>query len=123
MTEDKWSGAREKLEAQQKETLTEISRLREALKYQIGDDLEEGDPDLYEREKLLALLRNLEQKLEDISYAFGLMEEGTYGICENCGREIGAARLEALPHATLCIECKELMEKGRLTRPTGELAL
>jgi len=121
LTEDKWSQVREKLEAEREETLGEISRLRESLKYELEYDLEEGDPDLYEREKSLALLRNLEQKLDSITYALSLMEEGTYGICEHCGREISLERLEALPHTTFCIDCKALLEKGVRRRPAGEL--
>jgi RNA polymerase-binding protein DksA len=123
LTEDKWSQAREKLEAEQEETQVEISRLRESLKYELEYDLEEGDPDLYEREKSLALLRNLEQKLDSITYALSLMEEGTYGICEHCGREISPERLEALPHTTFCIDCKSLLEKGVRRKPMGQLAV
>ncbi len=123
MTEDKWSEARKRLEAEQEETLAEISRLREAVRYELEFDLEEGDPDLYEREKLMALLRNMEQKLDDIRYALRLMEEGSYGICENCGQEISPERLEALPHTTLCIKCKALMEKGTAAGRARQLAI
>lgn len=119
VTEERWSQARKKLEAGREVTLAERARLREALKYELEYDLQEGDPDLYEREKTLALLRNLEEKLDSIGYALRLIEEGTYGICENCGREIIPARLEALPHTTLCIECKALMEKGVTTDARG----
>jgi RNA polymerase-binding protein DksA len=123
LTEDKWSQARKRLEAEQNETLAEVSRLKEALKYELEYDLEEGDPDLYEREKLLALLRTQEQKLDSIAYALRLMEEGTYGTCEHCGREISSERLDALPHTTLCIECKALTEKGVTFRRAGQSAL
>ncbi len=123
LTEDKWSEARKRLEAEQEETLGEISRLREAVKYELEFDLEEGDPDLYEREKLVALLRNMEQKLDDIRYALRLMEEGSYGICESCGQEISPERLEALPHTTLCIKCKALMEKGITAGRARQLAV
>jgi len=122
LIEDRWGLAREKLEAEQEESQVEISRLKESLKYELEYDLEEGDPDLYEREKSLALLRNLEQKLDSITYALGLIQEGTYGVCEQCGREISAERLEALPHTTFCIECKALLEKGLRSKPLGQLA-
>ncbi len=122
LTGNRWSQARKKLEAEREVTLAEISRLREALKYELEYDLEEGDADLYEREKVLALLRNLEEKRDSIGYALYLIEEGTYGICEKCGREISPGRLEALPHTTLCVECKALMEKGVAARGPGHLA-
>jgi RNA polymerase-binding protein DksA len=35
-----------------------------------------------------------------------------YGVCEQCGEDIGFERLDALPHARLCIRCKELEENG-----------
>jgi len=114
------SEVRKKLETEQKETLEEISHLREALKNEVDSDPDEGDPDLSEREKLLALLRTLEEKNESLSHALRLMDEGTYGICETCGRQINPARLEALPYTAFCLECKALMEKGVGARPAGQ---
>lgn len=123
MTEDKWSSIRTKLEAEQEETLAEISRLSEVLKYELDADPEEGDPDLYEREKTLALLRNLEDKQYSLSEALASLDDGTYGTCENCGKQIGQERLEALPYATLCLQCKALLEKGMIVRPAERSSL
>jgi RNA polymerase-binding transcription factor DksA len=36
-----------------------------------------------------------------------------FGLCHTCGREINFERLDALPHARLCIECKEKEENGK----------
>lgn len=44
--------------------------------------------------------------LKKIDLALKKMDEGTYGECENCGEEIGLARLMARPVAQLCIDCK-----------------
>ncbi len=93
-------------------TVAEMSRLREALQSEVDDDVEEGDPNMYEREKILALLQNLERKLESVDHALRKVERGTYGICENCGNEIDPARLRAIPHAVLCIDCKARAERG-----------
>ena len=41
------------------------------------------------------------------------MDAGSYGICERCGKKIGVARLEAVPFAALCIECKSREERRR----------
>lgn len=60
-----------------------------------------------ERDRVLAIVRGLRANLDDVEHAFQRMERGTYGICENCGREIAVERLEALPAARLCIECKQ----------------
>ncbi len=47
-----------------------------------------------------------------IEKALKKIEEGRYGICENCGKEISHKRLEAIPWAEYCIDCQELKEKG-----------
>jgi DnaK suppressor protein len=111
-----------KLEKERAETLAELDRLREYLmRGEVDADAEEADPDLYEREKTLALIRALENKLESIEQALRLAEKGTYGICERCGEKIDPARLEALPHTTLCVKCKSQMERiaGIRFRPGG----
>ena len=53
-------------------------------------------------------------KLEEIDSSLEKIENGTYGVCEGMGEKIRTARLEALPHARLCIDCKRLQEKGML---------
>lgn len=67
----------------------------------------------YERERNLGLIDNLKRQLEATEAALAKFEEGTYGVCSNCGRQIDPERLEALPHATLCINCKRLQEAQR----------
>lgn len=57
-------------------------------------------------------LRGREQKLlKKIDEAIARIEGGTYGVCESCGENIGAKRLEARPVTTLCIECKTRQEE------------
>jgi DnaK suppressor protein len=109
------------LEKERAETLVELDRLREYLRGEVDPDEEEADPDLYEREKTLALIRTWENKLASIEQALRLAEKGTYGICERCGEKIDPARLEALPHTTLCIKCKSQMERVAAVRlrPVG----
>jgi RNA polymerase-binding transcription factor DksA len=109
------------LEKERAETLVELDRLREYLRGEVDPDEEEADPDLYEREKTLALIRTWENKLASIEQALRLAEKGTYGICERCGEKIDPARLEALPHTTFCVRCKSQMERiaGARLRPGG----
>jgi DnaK suppressor protein len=101
-----------------------LERLREALKVEVDVDAEEGDPDLIEREKNVALLSQLEAKLEGIEAALRSIEKGKYGICERCGKEINPERLEVRPDATLCIHCQaeveKLIRRGRLPREEEE---
>lgn len=49
--------------------------------------------------------------LSKIDEALERIEKGSYGVCEECGDEIGVKRLEARPVATRCIQCKEEQEK------------
>ncbi|RME42408.1 MAG: hypothetical protein D6791_17780 [Chloroflexi bacterium] len=53
-----------------------------------------------------ALLQIRSRHLEMVENALRRLEDGTYGICEGCGREIDPARLEVLPEAHLCVECQ-----------------
>jgi len=56
-------------------------------------------------------IRDRERKLiGKIREALDRIEDGTYGICEECGEEISAERLKARPVTTLCIECKKRQE-------------
>ena len=60
---------------------------------------------------LLLRIRDRERKLiTKIDEAFGRIDDGSYGKCEECDREIGIARLRARPVTTLCIDCKSLQE-------------
>jgi DnaK suppressor protein len=61
----------------------------------------------YDRELDYTLEENSEHVLADIDAALKRIEDGTYGICTNGGEQIPAERLEALPWATLCIDCKQ----------------
>jgi RNA polymerase-binding protein DksA len=55
---------------------------------------------------------NAEQVISEIDAALQRIEDGTYGFCASCGREIPSARLEANPWASLCIDCKRKAEGG-----------
>jgi RNA polymerase-binding protein DksA len=64
----------------------------------------------YDRELDYTLEENSEHVLSEIDAALKRIEDGTYGQCSNCGKQIPEERLEALPYATLCIDCQRLRE-------------
>jgi DnaK suppressor protein len=68
----------------------------------------------------IAMAQRHAAELEEIDAALGRIADGTYGECEECGVDIGAARLEAQPTARLCIECQERLEQSpsAASRPT-----
>jgi DnaK suppressor protein len=59
-----------------------------------------------ERSRLIAVVETLRSNLRDVDIALMRLASGEYGICERCGRPIAPERLEAIPWARLCIECK-----------------
>jgi len=62
-------------------------------------------------------LKERESRLmKKISRALDKIDEGDFGICEECGREISMERLKARPMATLCIECKRMEEAEEKNR-------
>ena len=80
---------------------------------QFDEESGEGDTLNVERERDLALSASATQAVEEIDRALRRMDLGTYGICERCGKKISVARLEALPFAALCIDCKSREERRR----------
>ncbi len=107
MDEKQSEAVRERLEKELRETIAELERLQEKLQVEVEYGLGEGDPIIYEREMNMALRRRARRKVKSLEEAVRRFEEGTYGICEVCGRQISAQRLEALPQARLCIECAQ----------------
>lgn len=59
---------------------------------------------LYDREKDIALNEHTESQLDEIEHALERIEQGTYGICEKCGKDIPLERLDAHPIASRCVE-------------------
>lgn len=85
--------------------------------------LEENFPDMTDRASLETdrsfelRIRDRERKLlHKIDKAIERIQNGTYGICESCGEEIGFKRLEARPVTTLCIDCKAKQEREEKSR-------
>jgi DnaK suppressor protein len=86
-------------------------------------DTEETFPDPTDRATLesdrnfILRIRDRERKLiMKIREALQRMDDGTFGMCESCGDEIGIDRLKARPVTTLCIECKRRQEANERAR-------
>ena len=74
---------------------------------------EEEATESFELEKRLALEQQLRDHLAEVEHALRKLDEGTYGLCDSCGQPIAPDRLEALPQASLCVNCKAKNAKGR----------
>jgi RNA polymerase-binding protein DksA len=67
--------------------------------------------DTYDREFSLGLATNERKILYELDDALKKIDEGTFGICEDCRRLITKTRLKAVPFARLCVKCQEKREK------------
>ncbi|MCI2422662.1 TraR/DksA C4-type zinc finger protein [Saccharopolyspora sp. K220] len=65
----------------------------------------EGATIAYERAQLQGMLVDARRDLNALERAAARLDEGTYGVCERCGKPIARERLEALPATTTCIAC------------------
>jgi RNA polymerase-binding protein DksA len=102
---------RQKLEAEREQLLASLP-LEEANGR--GQSLNPDRGDLAEeyssRERDLALQAMKAEHLEQVEEALARLDEGRYGLCENCGQQIPPGRLEILPYATLCVSCQSQQE-------------
>jgi len=69
--------------------------------------------DNYDREFSLGLASNERKFLYELDDALKRIEDGIFGICEDCKNLIAKNRLKAVPHARLCVKCQEKREKKR----------
>jgi len=111
---------RSRLENEQKRLLGELEQLEANVRP--AEVRREGSPfgkreeeatESFELEKRLALEKQVRNHLAEVGHALRKFEEGTYGLCDSCGQPIARDRLEALPQASLCVNCKVKNAKGR----------
>ena len=76
----------------------------------VGQDFDEPGGDAasatVERAQSMAVGASLRELLDEVEAALRKLDKGTYGICDSCSKEITKKRLEALPWATLCKDCR-----------------
>ena len=118
MNQDQLDFFKNLLQKRLEELLSEAERTLNGM-----TDMKESFPDPTDRASLesdrnfLLLIRGRERKLlQKIREALQRIEDGTYGICEMCGDDIGVERLKARPVTTLCIECKRKQEQNEKAR-------
>jgi DnaK suppressor protein len=86
-----------------KSTITESTGDISAYSFHMADQ----GTDAMEREKAFLFASREGRFLYHLNQALLRIEQGNYGVCEECGQLISEERLMAVPHARLCIECKE----------------
>lgn len=109
--------------AKKQEMLEEMGTIGEAhgntIKESTGDlssysyHMADQGTDNMERELAFAFASKSRRLVYHIDEALRRIENGTYGKCQTCGRQIQAARLKVVPHARLCIQCKSAEEENK----------
>ncbi|MBV8691292.1 MAG: TraR/DksA C4-type zinc finger protein [Actinobacteria bacterium] len=113
----KFLEAQKVLLAEERDTYVSQAQALKAEADQLAAEMEPGDVQFDEesgeggtanvdRERDLALSAQALQAVEEIDFALAKIKAGTYGLCESCGQPIMKARLQAIPHARLCVACK-----------------
>src|SRR5437762_6551870 len=105
---------KDKLVAERRDLQAQLDELEEStfsvnqseLTGEMGFDEEYADAGTatFERERDLSLVNNLRDLMERIDKALAKIEDGTYGLCDRCGKPIEKARIKALPYANLCLK-------------------
>lgn len=109
---------KELLGKRREEILKSVEAIREkGMGFSLDDLPDEVDLASSESDQSMSLrLRDREQVLlKKVEKALVKIDDGTYGVCDNCGEDIGMKRLEARPVTELCIRCKEEQEKMEKT--------
>jgi DnaK suppressor protein len=95
----------------------EVKQIVESSKEMGQDGIQDiGDEaaNIYNKQVLLSLNENERVRLKEVDESLDRIENGTYGICEECGGPITIKRLEVRPVAKYCVPCLTKLEKGKL---------
>lgn len=79
----------------------------------LDEDSADSGTATFDRERDLSIRNNIQDLIDQTDRAIERIDAGTYGTCERCGQPIEAARLKALHHAVLCLDCKRREERAR----------
>ena len=100
-----------RLRAELLEAESEMDDLVSASGIGAGDDQADAGSKTFEREHEMSLVYNARDMVLQTERAIERIENKTYGRCEECGNQIGKARLAVFPRATLCMVCKAKEER------------
>ena len=111
MEQDKLSSIRASLVAERDRVQHQLEELGAPTGSSVDFAVDEGFADsgqaTAERAETLSLVEELRSMYAEVIGALESLDAGTYGTCENCGKQIPLERLEAVPTATLCVDCKQ----------------
>lgn len=105
------------IEEEQKKVILLIEKLKTEDPFADPDHASDNaavDTDVREQvghDTIEAEIKDAAKRMEDLKTAYELMKKGRYGVCERCNSDIPQARLELVPEARYCIDCKKALSK------------
>jgi len=108
---------KKRLETKQQELRRTVSRTEQdgrVADSETAQDIADKAASSYTKEFLFHQSNSERQLLNMVESALARMREGEFGSCINCGNEVNAKRLEAVPWTRYCIDCQEKLEQGQL---------
>jgi DnaK suppressor protein len=108
----------ESLRIRRDELAAELGRLTEppeaGATVGFGKRVGDGTTEAVERISTTLTARSIAASLAEVDRALEKLAEGSYGRCDDCGQEIAAARLEAMPAKVNCVDCAGRQSSGRV---------
>jgi DnaK suppressor protein len=121
MDKKKLEAFKKRLEARQQELRRNVSRTQQDGRSSDEDsaqDIADKAASSYNKEFLFHQSNAERQLLQMVEGALSRIQDGSFGQCISCGKEINPKRLEAVPWTRHCIECQEKLEQGKLEETT-----
>src|SRR5215218_8248679 len=123
MDAKKLDAVRATLTAKRDEIQSDLDRLGQEMQWlgtdqedergSLGNHLAEDGSSVMEQERIGTVSEDLRDLLRQIDGALARLDDGTYGICQRCGKPTNEERLEAFPYVEFCIECQSFLERQR----------
>ena len=120
----RWEELRKILDSKKNNILAELRRSMEEqrsdtarMSFEVAQDDGDKSVDEHERHVQSTVQSMLSDQLDDIEQAMVKLDEGSYGVCEDCGQDIPVQRLAIQPFASYCVPCQEKIEQ-QSTRET-----
>lgn len=103
---------KEKISSEIKKMASDASTSQKDTSSDSGHALHMADvaTDMYDREFSLSLASNDRELLHKVNFALQRIDEGSFGLCNECKNPISVARLKAIPYVQTCLKCQEKLE-------------
>ena len=126
MEATKLNELRQALERRRAEIQSDIDRMATEMRWigadqdaengSLGNHLADDGSNVMEAERLSTISADMQDVVAQIDAALQRMDDGTYGLCQRCGKPINEERLEAFPYVAYDIDCQTILERENALR-------